>query len=186
MRLPLPRKRTTAAMIGTAGILAMIWHFWPQVDDTVRHYDTVLQAERLIVYEGLPHQEFEKKALEEELKTKQTVPLSGYPFYREPLDLKDEDVKALRGLLGDRNTYRAWRGEKACGGFHPDFAVEWTFEGKDYRGLICFGCSEVRFDSPEGESLIELRPNRSGTHRTKLEDLLKPYRKNRPLTKIPA
>ena len=94
------------SVLGTAGLLALIWYFWPQV------YDTVRQADRLTVYEGLPHPMYEEEAFHEELKTKQTMQLSGFPFYREPLVLKDEDIKTLRGLLGDRSTYRAIHGRE--------------------------------------------------------------------------
>jgi hypothetical protein len=176
MRLPQPRTCLSAMVLGSAGLLAAIWHFQPQV------YDTVRQAERLTVYEGLPHPMYEEQAFEEELRTKQTIQLLGFPFYREPLDLKDDDARALRGLLGDRNTYQTWRGEKECGGFHPDYAVEWSVEGKIYRCLICFGCHEARFYGPQGEiSFFDLQSVGSGRdRRSKLLDLLKPHRKNRP------
>ena len=64
------------------------------------------------------------------MKTKPTIQLSGFKFYREPLGLKDEDVRTLRGLLGNSSTYRSYSGEKKCGGFHPDYAVEWSSNGE--------------------------------------------------------
>jgi hypothetical protein len=101
MRLHRPRIRTLAMVLGTSGFLAVVWHFWPPV------YDTVRQADRLTVYEGLPHPMYEEEAFQEELKTRKTMQLSGFPFYREPLDLKDQDVQTLRGLLGDESTYES-------------------------------------------------------------------------------
>jgi hypothetical protein len=124
---------------------------------------------------------YEEEAFQEELKTKQTMQLSGFPFYREPLGLKDEDVGTLRRLLGDRSTYQSYSGEKKCGGFHPDYAVEWSSEGKVYRCLICFGCSEARFDGPQGQTSYDLRSEEHGRdQRMRVLDLLKAYRKNRP------
>ena len=51
MRLHRPRIRTLVMVLGTSGLLGVVWHFWPQV------YDTVRQADRLTVYEG--HARFE-------------------------------------------------------------------------------------------------------------------------------
>jgi hypothetical protein len=163
-------------LLGISGLLAGAWYFWPQVYDSVRHTD------RLTVCEGLPHPMYEEETFQEELRTKPTIQLSGFPFYREPLDLKPEDIRALRGLLGDRSTYRPYSGEKKCGGFHPDYAVEWSAQGRVYRCLICFGCFEARFEGPQGESYLhDLRREVHGREvRMRLLDVLKVYRKNRP------
>ena len=48
MRLPLRRILTLAMVLGASGLFAVIWLLWPQV------YDTVRQADRLALYEGLP------------------------------------------------------------------------------------------------------------------------------------
>src|SRR5208282_135113 len=98
--------RTLAMVLGACGLVAVVWHFRPQV------YDTVRQADRLTVYEGLPHPMYEEQTFQDELKTKQTIQLSGFPFYSEPLDLNDKDIRTLRGLLGDRSTYKSYSGEK--------------------------------------------------------------------------
>ncbi len=171
-----PRIRTLALVLGASGLVALVWHFRPQV------YDTVLRADRLTVYEGLPHPMYEEETFQDELKTKQTIQLSGFPFYRDPLNLKDEDIRTLRGLLGDRSTYKSYSGEKKCGGFHPDYAVEWSSDGKVYHCLICFGCTEARFDGPKGQTFFyDLRSVGHGRdQRMKVLDVLKAYRKNRP------
>jgi len=161
------------------------WYVRPQP------YDTVRRADRLTVYEGLPHPLYEEEAFRGELKAARTAQLCGFPFYREPLELKDEDARALRDLLGDASTYRAYSGEKKCGGFHPDYAVEWPSSGEVDRALICFGCSEVRIIRSRGGTFFyDLRRGRD--RRPRLLDLLKAYRKNRPpherfgLTPVPS
>jgi hypothetical protein len=157
-------------------VLLGVWYFWPQTYDAVRH------ADQLTVYEGLPHPMYEKGVFDHELKTRQTIKLSGFPFYLEPLELKTADVGALRGLLGAGSTYQSHVDGRECGGFHPDYAVEWSLAGKFYRCLICFGCSEARFDGPEGRSFFyELRSEGHGRDRRNgLLELLRAYRKNRP------
>ncbi|WP_435017920.1 hypothetical protein TA3x_005543 [Tundrisphaera sp. TA3] len=156
----------------------MVWPLLPQV------YQTIRRADEIVVYEGLPHHAYEQELFEEERKVRPIVMLSDFPFYREPLAMKAEDVATLRDLIGARGTYAGISSnvEKTCGGFHPDFAVEWSVEGKVTRCLICFGCFEARFVDPEGaRSFYDLKTERvAGKMRAKLMDLLKAYRKNRP------
>jgi hypothetical protein len=111
--------------------------------------------------------------MENERKAKETFDLHGYAFYREPLVLKAEDAEKLKALLADETQFSPFEGEKKCGGFHPDYAVEWTVEGQVYQCLICFGCFEVKMYGPGGETRLDI--SKAG-----LAGLLKPYRKNRP------
>ena len=59
MRLHRPRIRTVAMGLGIAGLLAVAWHFWPQV------YETGYHADRLTVYEGLPHPMYEEETFQD-------------------------------------------------------------------------------------------------------------------------
>src|SRR5262245_61259592 len=89
----------------------------------------VRKADVVALYEGLPHQMFEEQLLAEELHTKQTIRLQGYPFYQEPLPLKEADAKQLTELFCNPRSFRPIRATgiyvKACGGFHPDYCIEW-------------------------------------------------------------
>jgi hypothetical protein len=137
---------------------------------------TLTQAERLVLYEGLPHQMYEPKALDAERKAKPTVTFHGFPFYRETLELKPGDDNRLKALLSDPRSFSAYSGEKKCGGFHPDYAVEWSAGGQVYQALICFGCFEARIYGPAGGTTYDVGRDVQERFRT----LLGPYRKNRP------
>ena len=137
---------------------------------------TLNQADRLVLYEGLPHPYYEARSLEVERKSKPTVILHDFPFYREPLEWKPGDGERLKALLGDRSTFAPYSGEKRCGGFHPDYAVEWSAGGKVYQALICFGCFETKIYGPDGGTTYDLTQD----VRERLKALLEPYRKNRP------
>ena len=157
-------------------------------NETVPYLGSLKRGVKLTVYEGLPHQMFEADLLEKERKTKpivkftvtpkatqtETKKTENYAFYKTPLKLKDEDLESIRDLLSSANTYSAWAGAKACGGFHPDFAVEWTSDGKTMRALICFGCGEIIL-AGGGQDLLY-----DNTNSKELEKILKQYQRNRP------
>jgi hypothetical protein len=139
-------------------------------------YATIKDADRITLYEGLPHQGYEPAVLQSELNSKPTVQMHGFPFYREPLVLKDGDGEKLRQILGDPGTFEAFGGEKKCGGYHPDYAVEWSSRGHVYACLICFGCGEAKVYGRAGEEYFDIRV----ASRESLKAILGPYRKNRP------
>ncbi len=157
-------------------VIAVVLGFLPGCSGGPTESSTIRQADRLTLHEGLPHQMYESAALATEKKSKPTVNLHGFSFYRESLELKAGDDEELKALLGDPRTFEPFAGEKRCGGFHPDYAVEWSVGGKVHTVLICFGCGEVKLYGPTGETRYDIQQD----VRKRLENVLKPYRKNRP------
>jgi hypothetical protein len=142
-------------------------------------FGTARHADRVTLYEGLPHNFFEGYLLDEEKRTKETLDWHGFPFYSRPLPLSDADRARLLAILGDEGSFGQLGGlTKGCGGFHPDYAVEWSAGGQEYRCLICFGCSEVKIFGPGGELHCFLAA------RDPLRRLLVPYRTNRPISEV--
>lgn len=136
----------------------------------------VRKATKVVLHEGLPHQTFEREELARELKAKKTEQLNGFPFYAETLPLKPEDAKKLTDLFCEPKSFVKFQGYKLCGGFHPDYCIEWQ-DGKDvYRVHVCFGCHEVKCFGPKIELYCDVR----GEAYKEFERILKPYRKNRP------
>jgi len=137
---------------------------------------TIVNADRVTLHEGLPHPSDESKAFENEKKAKQTVELDGHSFYHKALDLKEEDAGKLKRLLGDSSSFEPFSGEKKCGGFHPDYAVEWSLGGEVHRCLICFGCHEALVSGPAGSARYDIQRDAFD----RLKAMLTPYRRNRP------
>ena len=137
---------------------------------------SVASAEKMTLWEGLPHQGFESDLMESERRSKPVQELHGYWFYEEPLAPSAEDAKRLTQLLSDPATYKPFSGEKKCGGFHPDYAVEWQKNSNTYRALICFGCDEAKLFGPA----IDERHDLNEQAMQELEALLTKHRKNRP------
>ena len=132
----------------------------------------ISKAGKVALYERLPHQTFEKDQLESE----KTVTLSGYPFYADPLPLKPAYGKKLITALSDARSYRDFSGEKLCGGFHPDYAVEFQVGKATYHVLVCFGCGEAKLCGPKRDLRVDL----SGDGKQDFAGLLKGYDQNRP------
>src|SRR5262245_61463170 len=112
-------------------------------------FETVRKADRLVLSEGLPHQGNERELFAEEKRSKKHVMINSFPFYPEPLDLSSDDAGQLKALLGDPEAFSPFTAEKKCGGFHPDYCVEWSADGRVHRCLICLGCDEVKVYGPD-------------------------------------
>jgi hypothetical protein len=145
-------------------------------------FATIRNADRLILYEGLPHKGYEEPEFAEATRAKQSTELHGYPFYAELLQLREDDEMRLKALLGDERSFQPYRGPKACGGFHPDYGIEWQLGGDTYRALICFGCGEAKVYGPGGGLYCDIT---AGAFE-QIKTVLRPYRKNRPVTQYTA
>jgi len=96
----------------------------------------ILKATKVFLYEGLPHQQFERRVLEQERKSKKTLELHCFSFYQELLPLKEDDAQKLLELVCTSGSFQRWDWLKLCGQFHPDYCLEWQ-QGKDsYRVLV--------------------------------------------------
>ena len=134
-------------------------------------------ADTLTLLEGLPHPANEPGLFAaEKASGKPTVERDGHLFYRDPLALSAADARELRAALGDPATYAPFSGEKRCGGFHPDYGVEWSRGGKARRVLLCFGCHEAKVVGPVGVKTFDLSPGAFA----RLKAVLGLYRKDRP------
>ena len=136
----------------------------------------VTRASSLTLYEGLPHPVWESDQLERELATKQTVQLHNYPFYERTLAVSAADREELRQLSAAAETYFTFRGEKSCGGYHPDYCLTWTDGKYSYDLLVCFGCNEMKLHGPAQDFRLDLR----GDAAKRLKAILGGYRDQRP------
>jgi len=98
---------------------------------------SLVGSKEIQLFEGLPHQYWEKDLLDEELKSKRTVHLHKFPFYQEKRAMAEEDAAVVRRILSDVKSVEAWRGEKLCGGYHPDYLLEWR-AGEEVRFTATF------------------------------------------------
>jgi hypothetical protein len=134
---------------------------------------------KFTLFEGLPHQTWDREQLEEELKAKATVKRFGFPFYKTPNEVEAEDAEKLKALVQDPKSFIKFRGHKLCGGFHPDFSLVWGDGEEAIEIHICFGCHEIKAYGKDVEIYCDI----SGDAFDELEKLLQKYRKQRPKQK---
>ncbi|MDX1948369.1 MAG: hypothetical protein SFU86_23470 [Pirellulaceae bacterium] len=142
----------------------------------------IREANRITLYEGLPHPVYEQALYQGEKKSQSIQILSGYDFYQSSRKVTQLEAEGLFKTLAAAETYAAWRGPKACGGFHPDFGVEVQSGSEKYLLLLCFGCREVEVRSKRSRTVFDLTNFGHG----KLRESLQNYRDQRPTGSIPS
>lgn len=138
------------------------------------------EATTVNVYEGLPHQIFERDLLAAESKRKDTEKIGSYRFYIPAVAAANPEV-LKRILSSSETTIEVVEGvEKACGGFHPDYTIQWTSgDGSRFFAQICFGCHEIIYSDGKNEYRYDIK----NEPLEKLKKELEPYEKKRPKTK---
>ncbi|WP_254507062.1 hypothetical protein [Anatilimnocola floriformis] len=152
--------------------------------DTAAQYEKKIQSLTTAIskmtavklLEGLPHQLYETESLEQELKDKKTVKIHGFPFYDGRIDVDNKVTKQLREVWSDPKHFARFDTPAACGGFHPDWCVEFTQNQTVYQVLICFGCHEARLYGPISSAYVVL----GDESYKELVAVLKPFQKQRP------
>jgi hypothetical protein len=136
----------------------------------------ITSAGEVLLYEGLPSEFWEPEARARELREKETMRLQSYPFYDESQQMPTADAAALTALLSVSESFARYNNRKKCGGFHPEYCLEWTTGAAGTQALISLECGEVKLYGPRGELYCDLT---SGTVQ-KLKPLLSRYQKNSP------
>ncbi len=137
---------------------------------------TLKGAYSVVLLEGLPHQSYEWKELQYEMENKPVEMINGFPFYRDKIVLKVDDVKKLKDYFDSAQSFSPSIGSKRCGGFHPDYCLQWTtLGGNTVNCFLCFGCEEIQLRQGDWYFHGDMRS-------LPLRTILYEYRKNRPLT----
>ncbi|MEM1109289.1 MAG: hypothetical protein AAGH99_11445 [Planctomycetota bacterium] len=128
------------------------------------------------VYEGLPHQMFEAELLETECEREDVIRLHEFYFYLPKNIVNGQTADLLCQFLSDEDSVGEFVGEKLCGGFHPDYAINWQSGNDECLAMVCFGCGEVIYCSHDSLYRYELL----GRVEDKLKKLLKGFASKRP------
>ncbi|QEH34637.1 hypothetical protein OJF2_31780 [Aquisphaera giovannonii] len=134
------------------------------------------KPEAIAVYPGLPSEFWEPQLREVEASRNRTVRLQGYLFYDDRLELKGEVADRLASVLTAERSFQRRRAAKKCGGYDPDYCIEWRSDGATTYILVCLECGEVKLFGPRAELYCDL----SAESGQDLERWLKPFRKYQP------
>ncbi len=132
----------------------------------------------ILLHEGLPSEFWEPELREQELTQKKTITFHGYPFYEEQRTLQGTDSEPFTALFSSKASFKRYDEKKRCGGYSPDYAIEWKAGEAATQALICLECGEVKMFGPKYELYCDL----SIEARQRLTQLLRSYQKNRPST----
>jgi hypothetical protein len=113
----------------------------PTIEASAIYRTTVAAAKSIVVFEGLPHQRWDRELLAVEIQRKDTQKIWEYPFYAPSVAATNADD--LRQLLSRSDSIVVYGGPKLCGGYHPDYCISWQTGETIYYALVCFGCHEI-------------------------------------------
>ncbi len=88
-----------------------------------------------------------------------------------------DEVAEINRLFSKEGNAIPFGGPKTCGGFHPDYMVEWTVGDARYRAHVCFGCGEIMVIGPGIDTLVDI----SDAASPDVEKALLVYRNRRPV-----
>lgn len=137
-------------------------------------------ADSMTVWEGLPHPLFDKANFVGEKQSPHQI-IAGEFFYKKALTISENDQTTLNRLVRAIDVFKRFGGEKFCGGFHADYAIEWKHgEDRLVVVLICFSCHETLVVLPKGQLRTDLTKDGYEAFRS----VLKNYRDSRPLALV--
>jgi hypothetical protein len=136
-------------------------------------FKLIESADKITVFEGMPHQGWEGKLLERELARVDETMIGEFPFYPHPQEFREKDEPSLRKILRLPECFRPFLSRKMCGGFHPDYAIRFTKGDEHCDLLLCFGCGDAHI-------LHKGKVIHCHIFRKEWQELLAGYAKHRP------
>lgn len=104
----------------------------------------IQKAKTLVVYRGFPRRE-QLTDDEPEPKKDPNFALRGYFFQPRAYACDEKAMEKLRELCSTQAAFSKWRGPKKCGGYHPDYCLQFKNGDTMTSVLLCYGCNEAKF-----------------------------------------
>ncbi|MFC7339438.1 hypothetical protein ACFQY0_19755 [Haloferula chungangensis] len=134
------------------------------------------KAKKFGLSEGLPHPAKETERFSAEAQRRDTQQITGFFFYKPDQKLDPATTDKLRQIIADSDNLTEWKEHKTCGGFHPDWSLNWRRGWSKDHALICFSCDEIIYISGD----FQLRYNLTPAASKQLKTLLNPFQSKRP------
>lgn len=115
--------------------------------------ESFLAADQVVCYEGFPRRLSDVER-EEQRRKRKTAKFEGFDFYDEKQEIVPDDLRSLQQIFGNYRSFQSYGGPKFCGGYHPDWCLEWTAGFSSCRVYLCFGCHEARFVAGDASTTL--------------------------------
>lgn len=104
----------------------------------------IKKAGTLVVYKGFPRRH-ELPDDAPEPKKDPNIAIDGYVFQPHAYAVDEKAVAKLREICSTKDAFKKWRGPKKCGGYHPDYCLQFKNGDTVTSVLLCYGCNEAKF-----------------------------------------
>ena len=112
--------------------------------------DILRSANDVRIYRGLAHPVTETSLYARQVKKGGWVEFEGFKFHAEPAAFPAGTAGKVLDLYKRSASHEALADKSTCPGFHPDYALVWTKNGKRRVLQICYGCHEWKYFGPGG------------------------------------
>lgn len=132
------------------------------------------EAKEMRLYIRLPRAEVGERE-GDNYKARDVATRKDFKFFDPPHPVSGERLRILNKSLTRADVFAPFGGPKLCGGFHPDYLLEWKSQGKHYQALFCFGCHEIRwFEAEEYEVRCDMTESGAKSLKGALGQLVEP------------
>ncbi len=113
----------------------------------------IANSKSLKVYEGVTRGFVPKDKIEETVKEFKLVKLHDHYFYPNEVEVSERSAGILKVICKEPKNFsrRDTERTKFCGGYHPDWCVEFQDGKETFQVLICFSCHEAKIYGPKNE-----------------------------------
>jgi hypothetical protein len=107
-------------------------------------------AHQVLIYRGLAHPVSQKGIYQRQVKKGGWVEFEDFKFHAEPASFPAGTADKVLEIYKRSASHEALAVKTTCAGFHPDYALVWTKNGKRRVLQICYGCHEWKYFGPGG------------------------------------
>ena len=120
--------------------------------------NSLVAKSQLTVYRGVARENPEPSPPRGTPKANEvrTIIRFGQTFYEKSLPVPAAKTRKPLSLLKNPQSFSQWGGAKACGGFHPDYALVWKTGDQVVEMHLCFTCKEIKVFNGQTEIYCEI------------------------------
>jgi hypothetical protein len=112
--------------------------------------DILKSARNVVIYRGLAHPTADSSRYEQQVRKGGWIVFEDFKFHAKPAEFKAGTADQVLALYNRSASHEALVSKTTCDGFHPDYALVWSKDGRQRVLQVCHGCHEWKFFGPGG------------------------------------